>query len=513
MPDGRRGPRNKCVFQRVAKAAGSARSMELSKASRRMPGASLEPINLERQTAMRTIEHLQMLGTLFILIGLFAMPAWGYNPKLISLDVGQAVTDSFGGSKSFTVKVVDLQEFSEQGCWQGGMRTILYKALVTVEVNGVRGVVGVGPFYMPVVVNGLRIGGEVTKGFSNSSAIPLMSTDVRLSAKDASVPWYEPGTFVFPIKDYRWGAMAFQNAWLGFHNMAGGKNYYHYGIDFGGLHPNHIELVSMIDQGTISKWGVGTRLTNSSLGLSIRYYHMVDQYLRSDLGNGSVLKKGEMFGYLGNQGNGNDAHVHVDAWYGDQVVNIHPLLVQAYFETFNEPLSFPGHKRHTLVDRPIELDGSNSVAPEGRTIVSYLWQFTDGTTATTPQVRRTYSTRGTYSEELTVTDSTGAKATNSVMVFVYPANGAVDAPYAETLNHWPIRGIEPGQQVTINCSGPNMTSNITLNFGDGVTENVSSVDTTEHTWQKPGEYTLTFQGDGPGGHGIFKRRVIVGAKK
>lgn len=462
---------------------------------------------------MRTIDHLQVLGTVFMLTALFAMPAWGYNPKLISLNVGETVTDSFGGSKSFTVKVLDLQEFSEQGFWQEGMHTILYKALVKVEVNGVQGVVGVGPFYMPVVVNGLRIGGEVTKGFSGSAAIPPMSNDVLLSAKDASLPWYEPGTFAFPIKDYRWGAVAFQNAWLGFHDMSGGKVYYHYGVDLGGLHPNHMELVSMIDQGTISKWGVGTRLTNESLGLSIRYYHMVDQYLRTDLGNGSVLRKGEMFGYLGNQGNGNDAHVHVDAWYDKQVVNVHPMLVQAYLETFNEPIAFPGHKRHTQVDKPIELDGSNSVVPEGRTIVSYLWQFTDGTTATTPTVKRTYSTPGTYSEELTITDSTGAKATNSVMVFVYPVTNAVDAPYGETLNHWPIRRIQPGQQVTINFSGRNMTSNITLDYGDGVTQKVPNVGATEHAWQKPGEYTLTFQGDGPGGHGIFKRRVIVCEKK
>lgn len=450
------------------------------------------------------------LGISFILLAFLAIPAFGYNPRPFSLNVGESITHTFGGQTPFTVKILDYQEFAEQGHWQEAMRTIIYKALVTVEVNGERGVVGVGPFYMPVIINGLRVGGEITKGYSDSAFIPLMDRDVRLTAKDASLPWYEPGTFVFPIKDFRWGACAFHNAWLGFHDMSRDKNYYHSGVDFGGLHPNHMPLVSMMDQATISKWGVGIRLTNSSLGLSIRYYHMVDQYLRSDLGNDSILKKGELFGYLGNQGNGNDAHVHVDAWLGDQVVNIHPLLVQAYFETYNEPLSFPGHKRHTLVCKPIELDGSNSVAPEGRTIVLYLWQFTDGSTASTPTVDRTYNAAGTYSEELTITDSTGAKATNSVMVFVYPTTGATDAPYAETFNHWPIRNIKPGQEVTINFHGRNITSNCTLDFGDGTIQNVPNGDTLEHTWQKPGEYSLTFKGDGPGGTGIFKRRVTVG---
>lgn len=459
---------------------------------------------------MRMTDHWKMLGTLFILIGLFAMPAWGYNPKLISLDVGGTITDSFGGDRSFTVKVVDLQEFSEQGCWEGGMRTILYKALVTVEVNGVKGVVGVGPFYMPVVVNGLRIGGEITKGFSDSAFIPLMDNDVRLIAKDASLPWYERGTFVFPIKGYRWGAAGFHNAWLGFHDPARGKNYYHNGIDFD--NPAQSELLAMIDQGTISKWGIGTRLTDPT-GLSIRYYHLVDELLRRDLGNDSVLKKGEMFGHMGDGGTGDYGHLHLDAWYGEQFINVFPMLVQAYLETFNEPISFPGHKRHAMVNSPIELDGSNSIAPEGRKIVSYLWQFTDGTTAKTPTVKRTYANPGTYSEELTVTDSTGAKATNSVMVFVYRPDAKVDAPYVEAMTYWPMRDIKPGQKVVINRGLRGLWSNITLDYGDGAAETITNSGTTEHAWQKPGEYTLTIQGDSPGGHGILKRRVIVGEQK
>ncbi len=454
-----------------------------------------------------------VLGALVMLLGPLVAPAWAYNPKLVSLNVGESTSDNFGGEKPFAVKVVDLKEFTEQGHWEGAMRTIHYKALVTVEVNGVQGVVGVGPFYMPVVINGLRVGGEITKGFSDSAFIPAMDKDVRLTAKDASLPWYEPGTFTFPIKDYRWGAAAFHNAWLGFHDMAKGKNYYHYGVDFDGYVPNHVELLSMIDQGTISKWGVGTRLTNDTLGLSIRYYHMIAKYLRSDLGNGSVLKQGEMFGYLGNGGTGDFGHLHVDAWYGEQVVNVHPMLVQAYFETYNEPLSFPGHKRHTFINSPIELDGSNSVAPEGRKIVSYLWQFTDGTTADTPTVKRTYAKPGTYSEELTVTDSTGAKATNSVMVFVFPPDAKVGAPYLVVLNHWPMRKIKPGQKVAISYASRDIWTDMTLDFGDGTVEKVTYSGATEHVWQNPGEYTLTFSGDGPGGHGVFKRRVIVEEQK
>lgn len=450
-----------------------------------------------------------------VLLGLVGAPSFAENPDLFQLNIGESVTDSFGGNGSHTVMVRGVQDFSERGHWQGDWRDILYQSLVTVEVSGVQGVVGVGPFHMPKVINGLRLGGELTKAFSDSSAIPLMAKDVQLTAKDAALPWYEPGTFAFPIKDYRWGASSFHNAWLGFHDMSGkGKPYYHHGVDFGGLHPDHVPLVSMTDQATISKWGVGTRLTNENLGLSIRYYHMDPSFLRADLGDGSVLSRGERFGHIGNIGTGNDAHVHIDARYtaGDQPINIHPLLVQAYLETHQEPIAFPGHKRHATVNRAIELDGSNSVAPDGRAIVSYLWQFTDGTTAATPTVTRTYTKRGTYSEELTVTDSQGAKSTNSVMVFVYDPDVAEDALYMETFNHWPMRGIRAGEPVIINFHCRNATSDFRLDYGDGTVDAVGVGGEVTHTWTKPGEYTLTYTAAGAGGTGIFKRRVLVVAE-
>jgi plastocyanin len=446
-----------------------------------------------------------------VLVLMAAKAGVAYNPKLIALNAGQSCTDSFGGNVEHTVRVIAVDEFFEQGYWQGAFRNICYKALITVEVDGVRGEVGCGPFYMPVVVNGLRICGEVTKAFSGSTAIAAMNEDVLLSVKDASLPWYAPGSFVFPIENYRWGASPFQNAWLGFHDMSGGKLYYHYGVDLGGLHPNYLKLVSMVNNGRITQWGVGTRIVSDALELDIRYYHMVEQYMRTDIGVGSVLDQGEMFGYLGNNGTGSDAHVHIDVRYtnGDpRHVNNFPMIVQAHLEQYGEPISFPGHKRHTFVGQPIELDGTLSVAPAGEEIVSYQWTFTDGSTATTPKVARTYATRGTYSEGLTVTSSTGKRSTNFVMVFVYPESGAVDAPYVHAINHSPIRGIQAGDTVSIRVNTRNITSNMSLAFGDGT--GTGGIGTTgKHVYTQPGEYTLVFQGDGPGGHGIFKSVIIV----
>jgi len=64
-------------------------------------------------------------------------------------------------------------------------------------------------------------------------------------------------------------------------------------------------------------------------------------------------------------------------------------------------------------------DASTSVAPNGRTLVSYDWNFGDpGTTGSGVTVTHTFPLAGTYTVTLTVTDSTGATATVSVVVTV-----------------------------------------------------------------------------------------------
>jgi len=62
-----------------------------------------------------------------------------------------------------------------------------------------------------------------------------------------------------------------------------------------------------------------------------------------------------------------------------------------------------------LLNQPLHFNASGSTAPAGRTIVSYSWDFGDGTTQTTsgPFVDKIYTLDRTYKVTLTVTDSTG----------------------------------------------------------------------------------------------------------
>ncbi len=68
----------------------------------------------------------------------------------------------------------------------------------------------------------------------------------------------------------------------------------------------------------------------------------------------------------------------------------------------------------------VAFDGASSYVPEGRSIVSYEWDFGDGTTGTGDYVNHTFSA-GKHTVKLTVTDNTGMKHTASQVFDVLPS--------------------------------------------------------------------------------------------
>jgi PKD repeat protein len=67
----------------------------------------------------------------------------------------------------------------------------------------------------------------------------------------------------------------------------------------------------------------------------------------------------------------------------------------------------------------VQFTGSGSSDSDG-TIASYAWTFGDGGTATTANPAHTYTTAGTFTATLTVTDNRGATASRSVQISVQP---------------------------------------------------------------------------------------------
>jgi PKD repeat protein len=74
----------------------------------------------------------------------------------------------------------------------------------------------------------------------------------------------------------------------------------------------------------------------------------------------------------------------------------------------------------------VAFSSAGSSDPDG-TIVGTSWSFGDGTTSTAPNPSRTYSTAGSYTAVLTVTDNSGLTATASVVITVTAPVTLVDA--------------------------------------------------------------------------------------
>lgn len=89
---------------------------------------------------------------------------------------------------------------------------------------------------------------------------------------------------------------------------------------------------------------------------------------------------------------------------------------------------------YTTNDLAASFDASSSSDTDG-SIVSYAWNFGDGTTGSGVTTSRTYAAAGTYSVTLTVTDNEGAIGTKSQSVTVtVPASGDDVAPTIDAFN-------------------------------------------------------------------------------
>jgi PKD repeat protein len=85
------------------------------------------------------------------------------------------------------------------------------------------------------------------------------------------------------------------------------------------------------------------------------------------------------------------------------------------------PVSSPAGPYHGTTASPVAFDGSASSDPDG-TIVSYDWTFGDGGTASGAKPTHVFSTAGTYTVTLTVTDDTGLKATATTSASILATN-------------------------------------------------------------------------------------------
>ena len=151
---------------------------------------------------------------------------------------------------------------------------------------------------------------------------------------------------------------------------------------------------------------------------------------------------------------------------------------QAPVATANGPYS-------GLVNEEVLFDGSGSSDPDG-SIVSYAWDFGDGSTGKGIAPIHMYSAKGTYNVILTVTDNTGAidsaTATVTISVGNQLPNANANGPYDGIVN----------KEMLFDASGSSDPDGTIVSynwdFGDGSTDTGESP---THTFTKDGTYEIT----------------------
>lgn len=134
----------------------------------------------------------------------------------------------------------------------------------------------------------------------------------------------------------------------------------------------------------------------------------------------------------------------------------------------------------------IVFDGSGSFDPDGGSILSYQWTFSDGASASTANVTRTLGTAGNFTATLTVSDNEGQTASATIPYNVNTPPTAVISTSPGTSGVTPFAVTLSGILSSDPDAGDSIVS-YQWNFGDGSTGSGSSV---AKTFTTPGTYSV-----------------------
>ena len=159
-------------------------------------------------------------------------------------------------------------------------------------------------------------------------------------------------------------------------------------------------------------------------------------------------------------------------------------------------------------DTPLTVNFSSAGSTDlDGTIVSYLWDFGDGSTSTAANPSHTYTTPAKYVATLLVTDNLGAKTTNTVALDVRAPN----IPPVSIFTFSPKSG-PPPLSITLVADGSydpdGAVGNLEWHFSDGGTYFGSPA---FHTFSQAGTYTIQLiVYDDRGATGSSTQTIVVG---
>lgn len=135
----------------------------------------------------------------------------------------------------------------------------------------------------------------------------------------------------------------------------------------------------------------------------------------------------------------------------------------------------------------ITFDGAGSFDPDGGTIRSYHWNFSDGSFADTASVVRALATPGTYSAQLSVTDDEGVTATTTIPYIVNQPPHAAFSTSPGTTGTAPF-AVNFDASASSDPDVNDSIASYTWSFGDGTS---ASGVTVSKTFASAGTFTTT----------------------
>jgi chitodextrinase len=149
-----------------------------------------------------------------------------------------------------------------------------------------------------------------------------------------------------------------------------------------------------------------------------------------------------------------------------------------------DPVAVINGTRNGAVGELMQFDGLGSYDPDG-SIASYLWEFSDGTTATGPVAYHVSPDYCNYSVDLTVTDDLGATNTASMLVIIGLGGPVAKIAMPEMAT--------VGQNIVLSGAESYSSTGSTLinyswDFGDG---SVGYGNYSIHSWSLTGSYIVT----------------------
>jgi murein DD-endopeptidase MepM/ murein hydrolase activator NlpD len=483
-------------------------------------------------------EFLRTFVACAVLIHAFPAPAQNVPRRplfhTIDLNRGDLREVELPNGKTAKVKVVEVQETRDS------LRSAIRLARVKIEVNGQAETLTSGNYQLPVTIGGVQIDCPVTRGcYQNHDPWEDswgLDKDVRLRLWPADSSWFEPGKFVYPVRQ-RWFASPTQIGNEPSYVDGGDRPepkrpiYYHSGNDIGGCE-GMIEVVSACDGLVVSSGGKAMpEYTDAPFykprgdydyvyvlddhGWFYRYAHL--QLIDPAIQPGMRVKAGQKIGVLGKEGSsGGWAHLHFDikakqpsGKWGIQ--DAYPFLWEAYLREYKPAILAVARPHHLIAaGEKVTLDASRSWSAIGK-ITRYQWTFGDGSTATGPTIERTYQTPGSYSETLMVSDERGQIDYDFAIVQVLDRNQTDKLPPTIHATYAPTFDIRAGDPVTFKVRTFRADSgNETWYFGDGsepvkvnsggsVKEHdPAGYAQTIHRYMKPGHYIARVEGTGFG---------------